>query len=513
MRRFPRRIAQYIVDTEEEQTFEDLLHDCIRVAINLRADELSEEDILALSSSNRKETCIPYFAALFLGIKVSAFDTSISVKDRAHLLKEATPKVIFVEAEILASVQESIEVAQVDTKIVVIGGESGENSSFEEYLQASDDEISQFEPVKFESDRRTASVLFSSGTTGLPKGICLSHYGMLSQGLLLVLSGLFGNVPSPVALTFSQLYWISANVFLIGATVSGTARVIMKTFNPNELWKVVDKYKITVAFLSPFQCLDFSKSSRPESVDTSSLHALATGGGPISEKLVHSLRDVLPGTFIMQLYGQTEVCGASTMFQTRRIDDQLLLHYKPGSVGRPMPGFWMKIVNTETGELLGPNENGELRIKSDFLMVGYHQRDCSEAYDEHGWFKTGDVAYYDEFQCFYIVDRIKEMLKFRGWHVQPVMLENVLMSHPAVSGAVVVGIPDEEDGDHPMGLVVLKEDFFDIDPKVLEVFVEERVQDRQRLRAGVKIIDHIPITNTGKIKRLFLKNCVINGEI
>ncbi|XP_044744932.1 malformin synthetase mlfA-like [Coccinella septempunctata] len=510
MKRFSGRVAQYIVETDEEQTFSDLLHDCIRVAINLRADDFSEDDILGISCSNRKETCIPYIAALFIGIKVIAFDTSLSVEDRVHLLHEVTPKIIFVETEILSSVRESIDRAQVDTKIVVIGDEAGDYCPFEEYLEASDDEICSFEPVKLKSNRETAAILFSSGTTGLPKGICLSHYGILSQALLLVLSGTFGTVSTPVALTFSQLYWISAIVFLIGSTVSGTSRVIMSTFYPDELWTMIGKYRITVAFLSPFQCLDLSKSTRPEGVDTSSLHVLATGGGPISENLVHSLRDILPGTFVLQLYGQTEVCGASTMFQTRRIDDQLLLHYKPKSVGRPMPGFWLKVVNTDSGEIVGPNEHGELRIKSDFLMNGYYKRDCSEAFDENGWFRSGDVAYYDEFDCFYIIDRIKEMLKFRGWHVQPALLENILMLHPAVKRAVVVGIPNDEDGDHPLGLVVLNEDYSDVDPKALELFVEERVQDRQRLRAGVKIIDTVPITNTGKIKRLLLRNAVIN---
>lgn len=115
-----------------------------------------------------------------------------------------------------------------------------------------------------------------------------------------------------------------------------------------------------MAFLSPFQCLEFSKSVRPNGVDISSLHALATGGGPISENLIHNLRDILPGTFIMQVYGQTEVCGASILFQTRRIDDQLLLHYKPKSVGRPMPGFWFKVMFSlyavfDMREIMAPN--------------------------------------------------------------------------------------------------------------------------------------------------------------
>lgn len=174
------------MDTKEEQTFQDLLDYCIRVAINLRAEEFDYDDILGLSCSNRKETCIPYIAALFIGIKVVVFDTSLSVNDRAHLLDEVKPKIIFVEQEVLASFQESLNVAEVNSKVVAIGDNSGKYSSFGDYYEASEEEISNFEPIKFESNRETAAILFSSGTTGLPKGICLSHYGILSQGLLLV---------------------------------------------------------------------------------------------------------------------------------------------------------------------------------------------------------------------------------------------------------------------------------------------------------------------------------------
>lgn len=165
----------------------------------------------------------------------------------------------------------------------------------------------------------------------------------------------------------------------------------------------------------------------------------------------------------------------------------------------------LQIVDTETEEVLGPNQNGELRIKSECLFTNYYNDNPPDLYDSEGWFKTGDVVHYDEDKCFYIIDRIKEVLKVKSWHVPPALLENVLLTHPAVKAAVVIGIPHKIDGDHPMGIVILKEDAGKITPEEIEKYVEERVQDRQRLRAGVRIVDSIPTTASGKVKRNEMK--------
>lgn len=147
-------------------------------------------------------------------------------------------------------------------------------------------------------------------------------------------------------------------------------------------------------------------------------------------------------------------------------------------------------------------------------MNGYYKMDSSDAWDSDGWLKTGDVAYFDENFCLYIVDRIKEMLKFQSWHVAPAVLENVLLQHPAIKLAVVLGIPNEDDGEHPMALVVLDEEsVVKVTPEDIENYVAERVHDRQKLRGGVKIVDHLITTPTGKIKRHHLRNLVLKGDI
>lgn len=143
-------------------------------------------------------------------------------------------------------------------------------------------------------------------------------------------------------------------------------------------------------------------------------------------------------------------------------------------------------------------------------MNGYYNQDSSGSFDKDGWLKTGDMVYYDEDYCFYVVDRIKESFKYQGWFIAPAILENELLNHPAVIQAIVIGIP-KEDGSHPMGLVVLK-DNLEVSGKEIEKFVEERVPERMRLRAGVKVVKSLPLTVTGKIKRSEVKKMILTGS-
>lgn len=266
-------------------------------------------------------------------------------------------------------------------------------------------------------------------------------------------------------------------------------------------------------FLAPTQALAMHKIGRPDNIDTTSLLHFQIGGGPISIDRLLDLRDILPGTYTCQVYGQTEVGGLLTGFNFTNVRDTLLLNYKPSSCGRPVPGIEYKVVNTETHKICGQNERGELYVKSKFVMNGYFNMDSSSAFDEDGWLRTGDIVYYDEDHCFYVMDRTKEMLKYKSWHVAPAALELVISNHPAVKQVVVIGIPDEEDGDHPMAIVVLYDDAADISDKEIENFVEERVDERQKLRAGVKFTNVIPLTATGKIKRKLIRDMVLSGKI
>lgn len=284
--------------------------------------------------------------------------------------------------------------------------------------------------------------------------------------------------------------------------------------------------------MNPFQVTELVKCGKPKDADTSWLMRLSTGGAALSKKYVYALQELLPDTDIIPTYAQTEV-GLLAHFQIHNKAHREYYKKNPDTVGLPFRGisykvsgdfilslykmlkgvFDFQVVDPETEAVLGPNEPGELRVKSKTIMNGYYNRDFSNRYDKEGWFRTGDIVKYDENGYFYVVDRLKEMLKYRGWHIPPAILELELSHHPAVKQAVVIGKPHEEDGDHPMAVIVLEDNAKDVSAKDIEKYVNERVDEKQRLRGGVKFVTSIPMTPSGKIKRRELKRMVLDGRI
>lgn len=146
-------------------------------------------------------------------------------------------------------------------------------------------------------------------------------------------------------------------------------------------------------------------------------------------------------------------------------------------------------------------------------MNGYHNQDSSDQFDKDGWLKTGDVVYYDEDFCFFIVDRIKDLILYRGFHITPASLEAELIAHPAVKIAAVIGVPHENDTENALGLVVLNEDFATVTSNEIEKYIEGRVPERYWLRGGVKIVKESQLQIRSKIKRFKLKQLLLSGEI
>eukprot|EP01083_Nonionella_stella_P027091 74522_1 len=183
---------------------------------------------------------------------------------------------------------------------------------------------------------------------------------------------------------------------------------------------------------------------------------------------------------------------------------------KPGSIGQLVSSTQGKIINPETNETLGPNEPGELCIKGPQVMMGYlnDAEKTAECLGDDGWLRTGDVVHYDEDGFFFITDRIKELIKVRGYQVAPAELEALLLTHPNISDAAVIPVDDEESGELPRAYVTLKSD--DLSQKVTDNDVKEWVKDKvapfKRLEGGVEFVDQVPKSASGKILRRLLKD-------
>ncbi|KAJ8912282.1 hypothetical protein NQ315_016780 [Exocentrus adspersus] len=568
-------VGQYVADTDETDTYGQVLTRSIRTALKLKERGLSSNDIISTCTYNHKNTIIPLIASLFLGNKSAHFDPDLSHLDTIHLLKLIKPKIIFIVPESVPFMEMCLKESKVDTELVVFGN-SGKYQNFSQYLEPSTQET-EFQPVTINDIKETIIILFSSGTTGLPKGICLNHYGLLKQCSSFRDIWNKDNTYKDISLLYTTFYWISAVGMLLRTITLGSVRVVCKEFHPRYTWTLIEKYKecgdaleslarqkevglvwipghmgmpgnenwhvlcqgnllkdrnqslgprealsaylccflfiqITCIFLAPHYASDFL-AARQKDVDTSSLKQFLTGGEPVPVKLMEGLKKALPRTQILQGYGQTEACGMVTMFNADNAMEMEMQNRKPKSCGKIMSGYTWKVVDLLTEEILGPNERGELRYKADFTMNGYYNMDSSSAYDADGYLKSGDIVYYDEERCFYIVDRLKEIFKYRGWHILPVILEGVLLTHPSVKDAAVVGIPDVLDGEHPMGIVVLNKGYEMTTPEDIISYVDQIVPDTQRLRAGVKIVKEMLRTVTGKLNRRAMKKMVLEGKI
>nr|CAI5822326.1 unnamed protein product [Callosobruchus analis] len=424
------------------------------------------------------------------------------------------PKIIFVSQEALKDFETCIVKAQVKPAYIVVFGDSkGKYISFDDFLKPQVNG-KQFKVYETNNPKKTAAIMFSSGTTGLPKGICLNHYTLLSQ------SGSFGkdafdgdNLASfdRVVLLYPTLYWVSRVCVLIGSILRGEANVICRSFDPKSFLRVIEKYKVTSTFVPLYYLPPLIKEPSKNKFDLSSLKVLLTGSCPVTAQLMKETIDAFPETIVKLGYGQTEVAGAVARFTLPK--DQKTQKKRLTSCGRIYCYFQWKIVDLETEQpVTGPNKKGELRLKTDLHMNGYYKMDSSDVFDSEGYLKTGDIAYYDEDNYLFIVDRIKEMFKYRGWHILRAIVEEVIMGHPAVKEAAVVGIPHPEDGDHAMALVTLKKGYETVTSEEIRKFADGRLSDAQKLRAGVKILDELARTATGKLKRRAMREMILSHK-
>nr|XP_023022313.1 4-coumarate--CoA ligase 1-like [Leptinotarsa decemlineata] len=511
-----KKTAQIDAATGQKDTFESLLQRSIRTAITLKKMGIQKGDIVTTCSDNNINACVPLIASFFIGAIPCSLDPTLSDFEMEELITQVNPKIIFTVKLSLAKIEKFVNDRNLDSKIVVFGS-SSDHATFEDFLQTQESE-EEFKPIFIENPIDTLIIYFSSGTSGFPKGVCLNHYYFYNHSPLappaknndvdkerqLYELSVKKNGDCSF-LNYGSMYWTSAGMGLFLSIFAGVSRLLCNNFNPEEFWYLIDKYKVSGGFLTPFQVTELVKSGKPDDVSCSSLIRLTTGGAALSKRYFFALQELLPDTDIVPTYAQTEA-GMLANFQIYNKTQREIYKKNPESVGLPVRGVWYKVVDPDSGNIVGPNEPGELRIKSICVMNGYYKRDYSNRFDEEGWFRTGDVVYYDENCQFYVVDRLKEMLKYRGWHIPPAILELQLSHHPAVRQSVVIGQKHEEDGDHPMAIVVLHEEYKGkITPEEIEQFIEERVQDKQRLRGGVRFVDSFPMTPSGKVKRKTLK--------
>ncbi len=349
------------------------------------------------------------------------------------------------------------------------------------------------EPRFVEIDPQTDLVAlpYSSGTTGLPKGVMISHSNLVAN----VRQGLNTGYTNSYCvyldfLPFFHIYGLT--VLVAGGFVCGATQVIMPRFDSQVCLDLVQRYKITNMFVVPPALLALANFPEREKFDTSTLEFIISGAAPLAPEIGQRAQSVY-GCTVVQGYGMTETSAISNVSPPNRI--------KPASVGPPIPDTIEKVVSVEDDRELGPGETGEILIHGPQIMRGYWNQpeETAETITQDGWLRTGDIAQADEEGYVYIVDRKKELIKYKGYQVPPAELEALLMEHPAVGDAAVIPKPDPESGEIPKAFVILKPTEEATAEDIIQ-FVADRVAPYKKLRE-VEFVDAIPKSLSGKILR------------
>ncbi|PKI54595.1 4-coumarate--CoA ligase 2 isoform X2 [Punica granatum] len=360
--------------------------------------------------------------------------------------------------------------------------------------------------LEFEFDPDDPVALpFSSGTTGLPKGVVLTHRSLITS----VAQQVDGENPNlhlrgdDVVLCLLPLFHIySLNSVLLCSLRAGAAVLLMHKFEIGALLELIQRHRVSVAAVVPPLVLALAKNPVVEGFDLSSLRLVLSGAAPLAKDLEDALRTRVPQAVLGQGYGMTEAGPVLSMclgFAKQPFPT------KSGSCGTVVRNAELKVIDPVTGSSLGYNQSGEICIRGQQIMKGYlnDPEATARTIDVEGWLHTGDIGYVDEDDEVFIVDRVKEIIKFKGFQVPPAELEALLLSHASIADAAVVPQKDEAAGEVPVAFVVCSKGM-EVTEEAIKQFVAKQVVFYKRLYK-VYFVHAIPKSPSGKILRKDLR--------
>jgi acyl-CoA synthetase (AMP-forming)/AMP-acid ligase II len=352
-------------------------------------------------------------------------------------------------------------------------------------------------PEAVEVDPADLAVLpYSSGTTGLMKGVMLTHRNLVANIEQAWNSMPLGREDTLVGLLpYFHIY--GQTVVLNMGLAKGATIVNMPRFDLDQLLELVERHGVTWLHVAPPVILALATAPQVEGRDFSKLKLVISGAAPLDADLAGRAEERI-GAPIRQGYGMTELSPVSHKSRLARVGET-----PPGSVGALIPNTEARLVDPETGEDVAEGEEGEIWVRGPQVMSGYLNNDeaTAETLLEDGWLRTGDIGRVDENGFFYVLDRLKELIKYKGYQVPPAELEAVLVSHPKVKDAGVIGVRNDEGEEVPKACVVVDDG---PDAEELIAYVADRVAPYKRIR-DVEFVDEVPKSASGKILRRLLK--------
>ncbi|XP_038057598.1 4-coumarate--CoA ligase 1-like isoform X2 [Patiria miniata] len=491
--RYGDRVAMVDGIKGHEYTYRQIKLLVRKVRFGLASMGFKAGDVFAIFSPNCPEFGIVMLGVLSAGGIVTTMNPMFTVDELVYQLKNSEAKYLITVPAFADKVFKAQTKLPSLKEVFVFGEHPGCTS----YLSLINNNGQSLPRSKVDPDE-VVVLPYSSGTTGLPKGVMLTHRNMISNTYQRSSEHIIKIIPGEcylALLPFFHIYGLS--ICLLQCLWLGVKIVTLPNFQPETFLRSIQDYKVTALMLVPPLMLFLAKSPLVDRYDLSSVQFIISGAAPLGQELIESIAARLGVKCISQGYGLTETSCAAT------ITPQNDINY--GSVGLLLPNTEMKVVDVTSGKLLGPEQDGEIWVKGPQIMKGYlkNPEATAQCIDKDGFFHTGDIGHIDKDGYTHIVDRLKELIKYKGHQVPPAELEALLLTHPEVLDAAVIGVPDQAAGELPRAFVVRKSG--GLTTEVVKKYVSDNAAPYKRLRGGVIFLDQIPKSASGKILRRELR--------
>ncbi|CAN4128071.1 unnamed protein product [Withania somnifera] len=471
------------------------------MASSLHQRGVSQGDVVLILLPNSIYLPVIFLGVLNLGAVVTTMNPFSSLLEIKKQVLDCGVTLAFTTNDKVDNLS-ILDVPVIGVPEILVSGSSGSGSpDFYEMISCDPNKVSR--PKISQQD--TAAILYSSGTTGASKGVILTHGNFIAMMELFVrfeasqyeyLST--ENVYLAVVPMF-HVYGLS--LFVMGLLSLGTTVVVMRQFDADEMVKAIERYGVTHFPTVPPLLMALTRREKDgTSSSMKSLKQVSCGAAPVSTKIIEDFVNTLPNIDFIQGYGMTE----STGIGTRGYNTEKLHNYS--SVGLLAPNTQAKVVDWVTGSPLPPNCMGELWFCGPGIMKGYlnNLESTKSTIDDNGWLHTGDIAYFDEDGYLYVIDRLKDTIKYKGFQIAPADLEAVLVSYPDIIDAAVIGATDEEAGEIPVAFIVKREGCALSQTDIIDL-VSQQVAPYKKIRK-VYFRTSIPRSAAGKILRKELRN-------
>jgi len=496
-RTYPDKIAT--IFQEKQITYKKLNELIDRLAYGIAEQGIGVGDWVMGFLPNGINMILSHFAIIKTGARVIPLNVMYKLHEIGHIGNTTGARAIVADSDLWQPLHKEVMESLPKLEKVFLFGEQTTDAVDCERLLDSERSFSASPAVAYDD---IASMIFTSGTTGTPKGATQTHKSILSNVYGCIDKNKF-NSDDRFICALPLFNNFALNVVLMNCFTIGGTLIVIDRFDADKVMDHISRYRGTYFAGTPTMFVYLLEAFDPDKYDLTSLRTVNSGGAHCPSELIKEVEDKF-GVTHLDGYGQTEGCGFTTL-------NPIVDVRKPNSVGTPLSNIWVRIVDDNDNDL-PPGEVGEIIEKGDvFSIHGYWNRpEVNEVVYKNGWFHSGDLGYLDDDGYLYVVDRKQDLIITGGYNIYPIEIEEVLYTHPKVALAAVIGIPDKVKGEIAKAYIVLKKENTATEQEIID-FARAKMAKFKAPRV-VEFVDSLPQGSTGKILKRKLRESVLKGQ-